>query len=254
MKKFWTKQAKEHGFDIKAVNFDPLAEELESYFLEQLIKDKDVVCDMGCGNGRTLLHLAQKLKRARFYGIDFVEEMIDIAEKQKQSLHATNVNFLKLDAMSEDIQMLFSSKFNKVITKRLLINLEGVDRFKAVKNIHAILRKGGIYVMIECFIEPLHKINQIRKALSLEEIRVKHFNEYLDCKFLEKICSLFKIERKIDFGSLYYFTSRIYNAYLSKGKPDYFAPINKLTVKITKMGLDILQGYSPEVIFVLKKK
>jgi len=254
MKDFWEKQAKEYKFDVKAVNFDPIEEELELYFLDTLIEDGGYVCDIGCGNGRTLLHLSRKKSKSKFYGIDFVEDMISVAEEQKKMNGISNVNFYGADATSESIKTMFNFKFDQVISKRLLINIKGKDKFKAVENIYSILKENGIYIMIECFIEPLDKINEIRKSLNLEEIKVKPFNEYLTFKFLEEIEDLFEVKKKIDFESLYYFTSRIYNAYLSEGKPDYYALINKLAAKLTKMGVHAAEGYSPEIIFILEKK
>ena len=107
--------------------------------------------------------------------------------------------------------------------------------------------------MMECFIEPLQKVNSIRNLLNLSEIKVRPFNEYLSLEFLKKIENLFFINEKIDFESLYYFISRIYNAFLSEGKPDYYAPINKLSTMLIKNGIKLIEGYSPEVIFLLKK-
>lgn len=254
MKDFWKNQAKEHKFDIKAVNFDPLEEELEHYFLEQLIEDGKIICDIGCGNGRALLNLAAKKKESMFYGLDFVEEMISIAQGQKKSLNIPNVNFYVADAASTEIKTMFDFKFDVVMSKRLLINLKGKNKFDGVLNILSLLKEKGTYIMIECFLEPLERINSIRKALNIEEIKVKPFNEYLTFDFLDRLKDLFVIRKKLDFESLYYFTSRVYNAYLSGGKPDYFAPINKLATELVRMGINTVEGYSPEIIFILEKK
>ena len=108
--------------------------------------------------------------------------------------------------------------------------------------------------MIECFTEPLSKINDIRSKLNLNEITIKFFNEYLSLDFFNKIKDYFSVDQKIDFGSLYYFISRIFNAALSEGTPDYFAPMNTLAAQLIKMGINPIEQYSPEMIFVLKKE
>jgi len=255
-KKFWDKQARKHKGSVIAVNFDPLMEELEYFSLEQFINPKETICDIGCGNGLTLLRLAQKYGDSVFYGIDFSEEMIKIARSKKKTLRLKNINFYVGNIIDGDTVDMFDFSFDKIITKRLLINLRGKNKQKAICNISRMLKKDGSYLMVECFIEPLKRINEIRKKLELQKIRVKKFNEYLALKPLKRITKeYFMVEKEIDFGSLYYFTSRIYNAYLSKGKPDYFADINKIAVEVTKhkKHRDIISGYSPEKMLVLSK-
>lgn len=253
-KKFWAQQAREHKYDIRAVNFDLLEEELELYFMQQYVVDGETVLDAGCGNGRTLINLARTNKKATFYGVDYTQDMIAIANKQKKKTTAENIIFNVGDIISEDIRRMFPCTFDKVITKRCLINLKGDHKYTAVKNIHSLLKPKGIYMMVECFLEPLAKTNEIRKMLGLEEIKVKDFNEYLDFGFLRKISGLFKVVKTIDFGSLYYFTSRVYNAHLSKGSsPDYNAPINRVAVQLTKNGVMGMEGYAPEIMYILEK-
>lgn len=254
MKEFWESQAEKFKEDVRAVSFDPLAEDLELFFVEKLIRNNELFCDVGCGNGRTVISLASKKNDTIFYGVDFSKGMIEIANAKKRELNMQNVHFHHIDAISKDLPTLFETKFDKILTKRLLINLKGDDKFKALDNIYSMLKDNGTYIMIECFTEPLQKINKIRERLNLEEIKVKFFNEYLSLDIFEKISDRFSIERKIDFESLYYFTSRIFNAYLSEGKPDYHAPINKLSVELIKMGINPIEGYSPEIIFLLRKK
>ena len=256
MKDFWESQALKYKNDTKAVNFDPLSEELELHSLEQLITDdaEENICDIGCGNGRTLLELAHKKRNHRFHGLDFSEEMIAVAEEQKRIRNISNVNFHVADAISANVKMMFNFNFDKVISKRLLINIKGKDKYSAIENIHDLLKNNGIYIMVECFKEPLEKINKIREALNVEAIKIKPFNEYLNYDFLDEISDLFEIVKKVDFGSLYYFTSRIYNACLSQGEPDYYAPINRLAAEITKMGIKVIEDHSPEVIFILRKR
>jgi ubiquinone/menaquinone biosynthesis C-methylase UbiE len=252
-KDFWKNQAKKFKSDAKAVNFD-IDEELEIIFLEDYIIGKGVICDIGCGNGRTTIELAKKNKDSTFYGVDFIKEMIDAANNLKQKQNIKNVFFYQADASSKDLSRLFDFKFDKIITKRLLINLKGKSKYKAIKNIHSILKENGTYIMVECFLEPLREINKIRKNLNLDKIEIKFFNEYLTFNLFEEIKDYFDVQKKIDFLSLYYFISRIFNAYLSKGEPDYLSPINKLAVELTKKGTNPIQGFAPEIIFILKKR
>jgi len=254
VKSFWESQAAKFKNDVKAVNFDPLEEDLEFFYLGQLVKDGESVCDLGCGNGRTLLDLALKNPQCDFHGVDFAENMIKIANDTKISMGVQNINFYCLSAGSDDLEKILMRKFDKVISKRLLINLNSNDKLKAIENIHKILKDNGDYIMVECFMEPLERINIIRGKLELSEIKIKFFNEYLSEEFLTEISKIFVLNREIDFESLYYFISRVFNASLSQGEPDYFAPINKLALELTKMGINPIKGMSPEKILIFNKK
>ena len=57
-REFWKKQALKYKSDVKTVNFDPLEEELELHYLQQVVKDGENVLDIGCGNGRATIALA----------------------------------------------------------------------------------------------------------------------------------------------------------------------------------------------------
>jgi len=253
---FWNKQAEQYGFDSHAVNFDPIEEELESFFLDKEIFDNGCICDLGCGNGGTIFKLAEKRKtcNVNFFGFDFSPKMIEIANEQKKKLGFDNVFFFVGDATSPDLGKQYPEKFDEILTKRLLINVRGDDKRKVIENVHSMLRRNGRYVMTECFLEPLEKINEIRSSLGLYEIKVHSFNEYLTEDFLYDMSDLFINLWERDFGSLYYFISRIFNAALSKGKPDYMAPINQIAAQMSKEEYPIITGFAPETMIIFRKK
>ncbi len=251
MREFWTNQALNYKNDIKAVNFDILGEELEIFHLKQQLTDSVSICDLGCGNGRTTIILAKEFPNAKFIGYDYVEEMVALANKEKISQSISNIDFFVCDA-SKEINI--TEKFDIVYTKRLLINLKGNEKLIGIENIYNLLKDHGKYIMVECFIEPLKKINEIRKLINEPEIKVHFFNEYLSSDFFGQIKKRFIHEASIDFESFYYFISRIFNAYLSEGNPDYLSPINKLAVELSMKGINPLTDYAPERMNIFTKK
>jgi len=254
-KKFWIEQAKRYKNNTNAVNFDYNAEELELINIKKLLQDNKVICDMGCGNGKTIFHMLKNGIKSKFYGIDFTREMIENALRQKDILQYKDASFYNISATDSSLKDKFDFQFDTVYSKRLLINLKGKDKYKAIKNIHQILKDDGTYIMVENFIEPLDNINSVRKSLDLERIKVHHFNEYLNKDFLNEISKYFIIQKKIDFNSFYYFISRTFNALLSQTEvPSYDTDINRLAIEISKKNNFSFKGYSPQVIYVLKKR
>ena len=254
MKEFWEDQARKWGEDIAAVNFDPLSDDFAGLVFDDLVGDDMDVADIGCGNGRNIIDLAVKRSRGRFSGYDFAENMVKVAETRREKMNLGNVKFAVYDATADKTPAGMTNCFDVVIGKRLLINVKGPAKGQVLRNIHSMLRDGGMYIMSECFMEPLGRVNQIREALGLARITVKPFNEYLTQAFMPDVEKLFTIERTIDIDSLYYFISRIFNAYLSDGSPEYNAPINQLAARLVHLGVRPMQGFSPEYVHVLRKR
>lgn len=250
---FWEAQAQKYRNDVNAVNFDLNGEDLEMFQLHALLQNNQIICDVGCGNGRTIFSMIERGNTSEFHGIDITKGMIDIAKQRQEEEKINNAFFYNLSATEKAVSEHFHSKFDTVFSKRLLINLSGNLKYSAIENIYNILKPNGTYIMIENFIEPLDAINALREDLSLETIKVHEFNEYLTKDFLSSIERYFQIEKVVDFQSLYYFTSRIFNAAISDGAPQYNAKINQIAVEISKKYPTLLGGFSPEVIYILKK-
>lgn len=255
-KEFWDKQANQFGESVNAVNFDTLSEDLELQTIRSLLNPNDAVCDLGCGNGRLLSFLRDNGLSGTLVGSDFTEGMITAANSLKErDPKYQDISFYHMDATQPDISNALGGNFDAVITKRLLINLESdLEREKVLKNIHDLLNPNGLYLMTECFMEPLDRVNEVREKLNLDTIKVHEFNRYLTHDFMDSVMQYFDIVKMVDFQSTYYFISRVMNAYLSEGIPSYSAPINQLAVKLINEGYNLIEGYSPEVIYCLRKK
>jgi len=198
------------------------------------------------------IQLAKNNPESEFFGWDFAESMINAANSLKKSEGIQNVTFSVVDSkgsMPED----FVGAFDMVMTKRMLINLKGAQKHRAISNIKSILKAGGQYVMVECFKEPLDRTNARRELLGLKKIDIHHFNEYLDTSFLEDVKNQIHLLDHIDFESEYYYISRVYNAALSNGSPSYDAEINKIAAKLSAMKTSEFSGFAPEQIYVFKK-
>jgi len=243
-RKFWDKQAEKHDSNVNAVNFDIMANELELFYLDRYIGGPANLIDLGCGNGDTLFYLAKRHPSTEFVGIDFSQNMIDIANRQKELEKLTNVNFVCKD-ITKDLSE-YKNTFNIALSKRLFINLPSSIHKKVINNIYSIVNPWfGKLFLIECFIEPLDRINIIRKSLGLSDIVVHDFNEYLSIGFFNEIKEWFVVNQKIDFNSFFYFISRVFN-----DGGSYTSRINKLATKLSKENR-FMGGFSPEIMFIM---
>ena len=88
----WDRAAEQYDDEI----FDTVANDRGSVVhdtLDRLIKPAQVVCDFGCGVGRTLLFLSARAKQV--VGVDFSATSLKIASSEAR--HSNNIRLLKRD-------------------------------------------------------------------------------------------------------------------------------------------------------------
>ncbi|MEI6415714.1 MAG: class I SAM-dependent methyltransferase, partial [Pseudomonadota bacterium] len=110
---------------------------------------------------------------------------------------------------------------------RCLINLPSWDLQKiALDNIHRSLKIGGIYLMLENFIEGQANFNKVRKDFGLPEIPIREHNFFFQRDhLLNYIDGQFNIEEEVNISSTYYLMSRVIYSKLCSERghqPDYF--------------------------------
>lgn len=184
------------------------------------IKKDTRILEIGCGNGYTITKLSKKFS-CNFVGVDSNHKMIKLALKRKQK----KVKFWKDNILRSNLE---SNSFDIVYTERCLINLENeMNQKKAIKEIHRILKKEGIFIMMEAFDDGLKELNSARKALGLKKIPPAWHNFYFNKKKLKKIFggkfrdAVSKSKTKFNYQSFlssYYFGSRVIYPALIEGK------------------------------------
>jgi ubiquinone/menaquinone biosynthesis C-methylase UbiE len=108
------------------------------------LKEGEVIVDIGSGAGIDAFLAANIVgKSGRVIGIDMTDEMLEKARKNSMDGKYTNVEFKKGDV--EDSIPLSDYSVDAVISN-CVINLT-LDKIKAFKEIHRILKKGGRMVI-----------------------------------------------------------------------------------------------------------
>jgi ubiquinone/menaquinone biosynthesis C-methylase UbiE len=232
--------------------------ELEIELACEYLIDEYKTLDVGCGLGYAVVQYATRFS-VEAYGIDSSANMIkgakELLDKNKPCLRGT-VNFEEASVLALPYQ---ENYFDVVTSGRCLMALLDWDlQKKALKEIHRVLKPGGVLVLMEGTFEGLQRLNEVRKLFDLEEIPPDGRDRLFTLKFKEKellnFCkSLFILERIQRFG-MYYFLTRIVQPLLvAPEKPRYDHRINEVARKISEIFPDF-KGLGHLVGFVFAKR
>jgi len=108
------------------------------YHFLTLIKEKEKILDLGCGNGRFFEVLSGK--DISYFGVDFSEEMIKIASQRYP-----NAFFQKANALSLPFKDNF---FDKVFSFAVFHHIPSLElRMEFLKEVKRVLKKGGLFIL-----------------------------------------------------------------------------------------------------------
>jgi len=250
IKRYWEDRASDDSsaqsttqdFYMREIEFNAISERIGKYL-------PNSVADIGCGDGRTTIRLASKYPSIPIRGFDYSVAMLENAQKVLSSSPATNIGFEQLDICHE-----LKAYFDFIYTTRCLINIPLWDLQKAaIRNIHAALNVGGVYIMVENFIEGHMNFNLIRRKFDLPEIPVREHNFFLQReRLLEYVRDSFVVEEEVNISSAYYLVSRvIYSKICSETgvRPDYFDDHHRFA-----SGLPFCGEFGPVRLLCLKKR
>lgn len=96
------------------------------------IKDKDLILDIGTGSGAIAITIALENPTTKVLGVDISDKAIEIANKNKSLLKATNVKFINSDIFSN----ITFNKFNVIISNPPYISNDEIDKMGIDTYIH----------------------------------------------------------------------------------------------------------------------
>lgn len=249
IKKYWedraandsSAQSTTQDYYLREIEFNVLSERIDNLAPKS-------VADIGCGDGRTTSRLANKFPKVFFTGFDYSSSMIENANNDIISKALTNIHFEQLD-ICEGVE----KSFDLIYTTRCLINLPTWDYQKvAINNIHKALNMGGVYLMIENFIEGQENFNRLRKDYGLTEIPIRRHNFFFHRELLlDYVGGLFEVEEDINISSAYYLASRVLYSKIcaeTGQQPDYFDDHHRFAT-----GLPFTGEFGPVRLIAQKK-
>ena len=248
IKKFWNSKE-----SVLAGEKDQRLKINEQIVIEKLINFKGSILDLGCGKGSLLHYLNSINKVTSAIGVDFSKKHIEASKKIKTK----KIKFFLADVKKIIIDKKFQKKkFDFIITKRLLINLENQnEQIKFINNLANLLKPDGKYIALESSIYYYKNINRVRKIFNLKPMKPLWHNCYIDDKkFLKVKFKKLELYKTKNLFSTYYFFSRVINGFFKhvlKSQPKYDDFINKIGWCLPQK---ILTNYSRERLYLFKKK
>lgn len=244
--------------DYKTTACDYNLRELEIETGAQYIFNGSKILDVGCGLGYATIQYSSR-KKVEAYGIDYSTNMItgakELLQKTKPKLKGT-VNFKEASVL----ELPFLDNYFDVITSSrcLMALLDWELQKKALKEIHRVLRPGGVLVLMEGTFEGLERLNSVRGRFGLESIAADGKDRLFTLKFHEEelmdFCRpLYKLERIQRFGMYYFLTRVIQPLLVEPEKPSYDHKINKIAREVARIFPDF-EGLGHLVAFVFTKR
>jgi ubiquinone/menaquinone biosynthesis C-methylase UbiE len=243
--------------DPYATSRDYNARDLEIQSIIEHVKP-GVVLDLGCGNGLTLLRIAEK-RTGSFVGVDFSDHLISGAkELAAASGLAKAPDFICADAI-QYISSQDSCSVDCIITERFIQNLPSREWQNSVlADIMRVLKPGGRALICEGSDTGFERLNDLRENVGLSRIPPTSADNVTALRLadtdFESYCRElgFNLIRKCGY-SLYFVITRVLHPMLvAPASPRFDAKINDMARAI-QSHTSFDAAYGGNVLWVLER-
>ena len=244
--------------DYRTTASDHQLRELEIDTGSSYMRDGMTTLDVGCGLGYAVTQYAQR-HDATCHGIDYSENMIAGAAELVIKNYPDVAPRTHFQHASVTALPFPDDHFDVVTSHRCLMALlDWQKQQDALREIHRVLKPGGVLVLMEGTFEGLDRLNQARTKVGLEPIAPDGRDRLITLKFHEQellsFCRpYFAHENTHRFG-LYYFLTRVVQPLLvAPEKPSYDHKLNEVARQLSAAFPDF-EGMGHLVGFALSKR
>ncbi|NJN40030.1 MAG: class I SAM-dependent methyltransferase [Gammaproteobacteria bacterium] len=169
--------------------------ELETAFVLTHLPRGTKVLEVGCGNGFLTDILRQHCGSVDAF--DYSENMV----AQAKQLHGETNNRFFQDNVLEPAQV--TPPYDAIVCVRVLINLRNLEEQEtAVRNMHALLRPGGVLLLVEGYLDGFDALNDLRRACGIEAMQPASINFYSRFhELMAGVGNLFEIRAEMHTGT-----------------------------------------------------
>lgn len=266
IRQHWQGWAKQYGTSLRATTKTSSAKAMELDALSRALTEIEKtngtalnILEVGCGNGQNCLNLMEKHINASFFGIDFIEEMVEAANSIKKEKNIADERIIF--SVGNVLELtLPTNHFDVIFTDRCLINLNtDALRQKAITSLAELLKPHGYLLMIENCQQTYDMQNQVREMVGLEKRIPAEFNHFFNettlLPFLPTVeLEVIDIE---DFISLHDIVLYMLVPMMNGGKVDYDDPLvdaaTKLNVAISTIKPNSLGQFGQNRLYKCRK-
>lgn len=244
--------------DYRTTASDYQLRELEIDTGAAYMQDGMTTLDVGCGLGYAVTQYAQRFA-CHCHGIDYSENMIAGAIELQQKNYpdiTPRVRFQHASVMELPYP---DNHFDVVTSHRCLMALlDWSKQQAALREIHRVLKPGGVLVLMEGTFEGLDRLNAARGKVGLEPIAPDGRDRLITLKFHEdellSFCRpLFAHENTHRFGMYYFLTRVVQPLLVAPERPSYEHRLNAVARELARFFPDY-EGMGHLVAFVLTKR
>ncbi|MDH5718542.1 MAG: methyltransferase domain-containing protein [Spirochaetia bacterium] len=107
------------------------------------VKPNEIIIDLGSGRGAEVFKASEITGKNGFvYGVDFTDEMLNTAERTREKLNLSNIEFIKSDISEIPLK----NEIADVVISNCVIN-HAPDKQKVFKEIFRVLKSNGRFVV-----------------------------------------------------------------------------------------------------------
>lgn len=238
---FWDKEAQEWGDDPRVTIRDHYFRLLEIAAIEELVRNKRKVLDIGCGTGFATIFYSQWVEE--IIGVDYAETMVEKARRllkdpvyfaetmKKYALNGTPTLRANVQFEHGSITELQhgDSSFDAVITERVLINLPTQElQDHAFKEVARVLKPEGIWVLVEVTQQGHQCVDSLRGRFGLSILEKYWHNLYLDETHIADLLPSvgFSLRETWRFETYQFLTKVLHPAIVAPEGPEFLAGFN----------------------------